>query len=81
MAKIYYFADLVDKLGRASEDVELPEAVKDVRSLLQWLRGRGDQWETVLTEDSVRVTINKQFSVPETALDNSHEIAIFPVRR
>ncbi len=34
MAKILYFAGLVDKLGCASENI-------DVRTLLSWLRTRG----------------------------------------
>ncbi len=41
MAKILYFADLVDRLGRASEEVVLPAEVTTVESLLAWLRGRG----------------------------------------
>lgn len=42
MAKILYFAGLVEKLGRASEETELPPAVTDVRTLLAWLRLRGE---------------------------------------
>lgn len=42
MAKILYFSILVDKFGRSSEEVSLPGSVTDVRTLLAWLRMRGD---------------------------------------
>lgn len=41
MARILYFAYLVDKLGRAQEDMALPATVQDVRGLLAQLRARG----------------------------------------
>jgi len=80
MAKILYFAALVDKLGRASETLELPVDVRDVHSLLTWLRSRGGDWERELAEDVVTVTVNKQFAVPDTNIDNEAEIAIVSKR-
>lgn len=76
MARILYFAYLVDKLGRAQEELPLPETVQDVRGLLAWLRGRGDIWEKALADDKVRVLVNKQFAEPDTKLADSNEIAI-----
>ena len=40
MARILYFAYLVDKLGRAQEDLALPESVREVRGLRTHLRAR-----------------------------------------
>lgn len=80
MAKILYFADLVDKVGCAAEDVALPASVNDVRALLVWLRTRGGNWERALTEDAVRITVNKQFGTPETKIDNACEIALISAR-
>ena len=71
-----YFAALVDKLGHASEEVELPAVVADVQSLLSWLRERGGNWERALRTDAVRVTVNKQFALPQTTIDNTSEIAL-----
>ena len=76
MAKILYFATLVDQLGHAAEEVALPDAITDVRSLLAWLRTRGGNWERLLAENAVRVTVNKQFSSLETKLNNNDEIAL-----
>ncbi|MHB8744837.1 MAG: MoaD/ThiS family protein [Sulfuricaulis sp.] len=81
MAKLLYFAALVDKLGSAAEEVALPAAVTDIRTLLAWLRARGENWERSLAESAVQVTVNRQFAVAETKIDNSCEIALVTVRR
>jgi len=76
MTRILYFAYLVDKLGRASEDLALPASVVDVRSLLALLRKRGGIWEKALAENQVQVLVNKQFADLETAITGTEEIAI-----
>lgn len=80
MAKILYFADLVDRLGRASEEVVPPAEVTTVETLLAWLRGRGGVWESALGNDAVRVTVNKQFSVSAAPVKNQDEIALVSTR-
>ncbi|MHB8535972.1 MAG: MoaD/ThiS family protein [Sulfuricaulis sp.] len=80
MAKILYFAGLVDKLGSSSEEATLPAAVNDVRALLAWLRTRGASWERALADGAVQVTVNRQFAGPESKIDNGNEIAIVPIR-
>ncbi len=80
MAKILYFADLVDQLGRASEEVTLPAEVNTVEALLAWLGRRGGAWESALRSDAVRVTVNKQFSVAASPVKNQDEIAFVPTR-
>jgi len=81
MAKILYFAQLVDLLGRASEEVTLPDSARDVRGLLAWLRSRGGNWERLLVEDAVRVTIDRQFGDLDSALNDANEIALINSRR
>lgn len=66
----------MDKLGRAQEDLALPETVQDVRSLLVQLRARGGVWESALTEEKVQVLVNKQFSTPETTITDTDVVAI-----
>ena len=80
MAKILYFAGLVNQLGRASEETDIPQAVGDVRSFLAWLRLRRGKWEQQLTNDAVRVTVDRQFAIPETRITNSSEIALVNTR-
>lgn len=76
MAKILYFAYLVDKLGRASEEFQLPAGVNTVGALLAELRRRGGVWEKALADGAVKVTVNKQFADPATPIDDHCEIAI-----
>ena len=76
MARILYFAYLVDKLGRAQEDLPLPSDVQDVRGLLALLRARGGVWQQALTEDRVQVMVNKLISLPEAKITDNNEIAI-----
>lgn len=80
MAKILYFSILVDKFGRSSEDVSLPGSVTDVRTLLAWLRTRGDIWEKSLGEGAVKVTLNRQFAELSSTVNDKMEIAIVPAR-
>lgn len=52
-----------------------------MRALLAWLRARGGVWETLFADDAVNVTVNRQFAVPDTRLDDRAEIALLPARR
>ena len=61
--------------------MKLPEGTEDVRALLAWLRARGGNWERLLVEDAVRVTIDRQFADPGTRLSDPSEIAIINARR
>jgi len=76
MTRILYFAYLVDKLGRASEELSLPAEINDVRGLLALLRKRGGVWEKALAEDRVQVLVNKQFATVDTPVAGAQEIAI-----
>jgi molybdopterin synthase sulfur carrier subunit len=70
----------VEKLGRTSEETDLPPSVTDVRTLLTWLRQRGENWEHALAENAVRVTVDRQFVALDSPVDNHAEIAIVAMR-
>lgn len=76
--KLLYFAKLVDRLGRGSEELEVPASVGDVGGLLAWLRQRGGAWEVYLADGQVRVTVNRAFARDDTALADGDEVAIVP---
>jgi len=80
MAKLLYFANLVDKLGTGSETIDLPADVQDVRSLIAWLRGRGGQWQETFTDHALHITVNRQFASPDTRVTNADEIAFIAAR-
>lgn len=81
MARILYFAQLVDLLGSAAEEVHLPAGVNNVRGLLAWLRTRGGNWQRLLLDDAVRVTLDRQFADLETPVTDAQEIALINSRR
>lgn len=76
--KMLYFNYLVKSMGKEFEDLELPESVNNVQSLLDWLRKRLHDKAYLLQDDSLRITVNKQFAEAFTRIDNLDEIALVP---
>lgn len=76
--KLVYFIELAKLSGRDEEEVVLPESVTNVETLLAWLRRRGDSWEKAFADESVQVTVNKQFSEPYTLVEHGDEVAFVP---
>jgi molybdopterin synthase sulfur carrier subunit len=80
MARLLYFASLMDQLGTGSEEVTLPAEVNNVRALLAWLRGRGGVWDRALANPALTITVNKQFANLDTALSDASEIAFISMK-
>jgi molybdopterin synthase sulfur carrier subunit len=80
MARLLYFAALAERLGKTSEEAELPGSVTTVGELVAWLRTRGPVWEKSLDPAVLNVTVNRQFATPGTSIDNRAEIALFFAR-
>jgi molybdopterin synthase sulfur carrier subunit len=76
MVKLLFFAALVDRLGAASEDIELPATVTTVGQLLAALRERGGVWADTFSTGAVRVTVNKQFADLDAPIKNGDEVAL-----
>jgi len=76
--KLLYFIQLAKLTGRDEEDVELPESVTSVETLLTWLGNRKPGWQEPFAVDKVQVTVNKHFAEPYTLVEHGDEIAIVP---
>jgi len=77
--KLLYFAWLRARIGHAEEETTLPEQVRDVGGLLEWLRGRGPAYAEALRDLSVvRVAVNQDYVGPEHRVRDGDEVAIFP---
>lgn len=76
MVKLLFFAALVDRLGTASEEIELPISVTTVGQLLATLREQGGVWDDTFGAGAVRVTVNKQFADLDAPIKNGDEIAL-----
>lgn len=76
MPHILYFGHLVDALGSAAEDVDLPQTPTTAAGLCPALSQRGVVWYSALTGNQpLQITVNKQFAEPDTPLRNGDEVA------
>ncbi|WP_333841755.1 MoaD/ThiS family protein [Pelomicrobium sp.] len=80
MARILYFASLVDALGKGSEELSLPPSGVPARMLLARLRARGGPWNAHLREGQVQITVNKRFVDLDTLVTDGDDVAIVPTR-
>lgn len=76
MAKILYFAQLVDRVGKSAEELPLPPEATTVRALLTLLRARGPDWRQALADGAVRVTVNRQLATLDTPINDKQEIGL-----
>ena len=77
--RILYFALLRDALGRAQEELEVPEDVTPVAGLREWLRGCGEPYATARgNARRVRAAVNLEMSEPDDAVKAGDEGAVFP---
>lgn len=77
--KLLYLARLREVFGASSENVELPADVANVAALTEWLRSRGEPWQSELAPDKrFRVAVNQALALPATAVKTGDEVALFP---
>jgi molybdopterin synthase sulfur carrier subunit len=76
MLHILYFGHLVNALGSASEDFELPSTSTSVAGLCATLAQRGAVWhEALIDNKSLKITVNKQFVDADSLLKEGDEVA------
>jgi len=76
--KLLYFIQLAKLAGRDEEEVELPDTVTHVESLLTWLGSRKPGWQESFEPGKVQVTVNRHFAEPYTLVEDGDEVAIVP---
>ncbi len=77
--KILYFAWLRQRVGTAEENVSLPETVRDVKGLLDWLKTRSPGHAEALKNLAVvRVAVNQNYVQLDHPVKAGDEVAIFP---
>jgi molybdopterin synthase sulfur carrier subunit len=78
--KLVYFSWIRERIGISEEEVCLPDEVKNVSDLFDWLRGRGEEFEGFLQQpEIIRVALDHVHAdEPEASLTGVSEIALFP---
>jgi sulfur-carrier protein len=77
--RLIYFAWVRERIGKPEEDIDLPDGVKTVGDLLQFLKGLGEEYEAALQVPKViRVAINQEHAEHDELIAGAREIALFP---
>jgi len=79
MITVLYFARLRETLGKSSERIALPAAVRDVEGVRALLVARGGEWEEELAPSRpVRAAVNQAMAQGDTRVADGDEVAFFP---
>ena len=76
--KVKYFAWVRERVGKAEEVIDPPASVRTVGELMQWLRGRGEQYAHAFEKPVIRAAIDQTHVKPEAMIAGAREIAFFP---
>jgi molybdopterin synthase sulfur carrier subunit len=77
--RVLYFAALRERVGRAEEEVDVPDDVRVVGELQRWLARRGEPWATAFAETRrVRAAVDQVMATDSTELGAGGEVAFFP---
>ena len=79
MLKIQYFASLRETLGAQSEELTLPETVKNVSQLANFLSvSRAGEWAMLEDPSQVLIAVDQTIVERSHPLHGSEEVAFFP---
>jgi molybdopterin synthase sulfur carrier subunit len=77
--RVLYFAALRERVGRAEEQVEVPDDVRVVGDLQRWLAARGEPWASAFAETRrVRAAVDQAMARDDATLHDDAEVAFFP---
>jgi molybdopterin synthase sulfur carrier subunit len=77
--KLRFFASVREALGTANEAVDLPEDVRTVGEVRDFLIARGGAWAEALgRERALRMAFDQVMCEPDTPLQDGGEVAFFP---
>mgnify|MGYP001259442771 CR=1 FL=1 len=77
--RLLYFAWVREKIGLATEDVDLPPDVATVEALVAWLKQRGEGYDEAFAKPQVvRAALDKVHVKPSAPIGAAREIAFFP---
>jgi molybdopterin synthase sulfur carrier subunit len=76
---LLYFAWVRQKIGRGEERIELPEHVKTVAQLAEYLRARGGGYNDAFADMTrLRAAVNQEHVGLDAQIAANDEVAFFP---
>ncbi len=75
---ILYFAALRERLGQASEQLELPAEVNTVAALRAHLAQRGATWQDAMAMKNLKAAVNQAMAQAHSPIQDGDEVAFFP---
>lgn len=76
---ILYFASVRERVGKASDEIDLPADIASVAALMDWLAGRGDNYASAFHDrDILRIAVDQQVADAAHPLAGVREVAFFP---
>ena len=77
--KLFYFAKVRESLGINQEEIDLVNNIKTVADLIDVLKNRGIQWQSIFEmSSSLRVAVNQELVETNHAINANDEVAFFP---
>jgi sulfur-carrier protein len=77
--KLVYFAWVRERVGRAEEELDLPDAIVTVADLVRWLKGCGEEYAYAFENEAVvRAAVDRTHVRPDSPIAGAREIAFFP---
>jgi len=77
--KIIYFAWLRDKIGCGQEELALPEGVRTVGQLINWLAGRGPRYDDAFEfVEVIKVVVNQALVQNDHPVTDDDEVIFIP---
>ena len=77
--KVLYFARLKEAVNYSSEEIDLPEAIKTITALKNYLSQRGEIWANLFDgKQVVRAAINHALVDDLATFQAGDEVAFFP---
>ena len=77
--EVLYFAYLREQLGFDREDVAVPEDVRTVGALRDWLVGKGEPYASAFANlKRIRAALNEELASDDAAIKEGDVVAFFP---
>jgi len=76
--EVLFFASLRESLGCSHETVELPDDLRTVGALREYLCARGPEWSALQAVRTLRAAVNQEMVSLQHGLKDGDEVAFFP---